>query len=299
MSSWTSYPKVYNLGHAAVKDLFLDDVIVEEKIDGSQFSFGVIDGVLRLRSKGKEMTAEMPEALFATAAAHVQARAHRLRPGWTYRCEYLSKPKHNVLAYDRVPQDNLILFDINTGEEQYLSYDVKRDEAAMLELETVPLLAQGSIQSADQLRELLETRSCLGGQRVEGVVVKNYKRFGVDGKALLGKYVSEAFKEVHAGEWRKANPTASDIVDRLIMTYRTPARWQKALQHLTEAGVIENSPRDIGKLFPEVVADTRAECEAEIKEMLFKHVWPKLQRGITAGLPEWYKSLLLEKQFNA
>ena len=41
-----SYPKVYNLGHKAITDLLLDPIIVEEKVDGSQFSFGMIDGQL-------------------------------------------------------------------------------------------------------------------------------------------------------------------------------------------------------------------------------------------------------------
>ena len=39
--SWHSFPSVYAVGHAALADLFLDDVIVEEKVDGSQFSFGL------------------------------------------------------------------------------------------------------------------------------------------------------------------------------------------------------------------------------------------------------------------
>ena len=52
--SWNSYPKVYALGHPATKDIFSGEVLVEEKIDGSQFSFGVIDGVLRTRSKSCE-----------------------------------------------------------------------------------------------------------------------------------------------------------------------------------------------------------------------------------------------------
>ena len=38
-----SYPKIYNLGHKYLEELFLDDVLIEEKIDGSQISFGVIE----------------------------------------------------------------------------------------------------------------------------------------------------------------------------------------------------------------------------------------------------------------
>ena len=38
------------------------------------------------------------------------------------------------------------------------------------------------------LRELLQTTSVLGGQKIEGVVVKSYLRF--DKKALMAKFVS-------------------------------------------------------------------------------------------------------------
>lgn len=38
----------------------------------------------------------------------------------------------------------------------------------------------------------------------------------------------------------------------------------------------------------------------EIKEKLFKYAWPRIQRGITAGIPAWYKDeILLKAQFDA
>lgn len=41
--SWHSYPSTFALGHRAIADLLLDPVLVEEKVDGSQFSFGVFE----------------------------------------------------------------------------------------------------------------------------------------------------------------------------------------------------------------------------------------------------------------
>ena len=69
MDSWHSYPKVWNLGHPSVDEIFKDDVIVEEKVDGSQFSFGRFqyeDGEtrLRIRSKGCEMILDAPQKMF-------------------------------------------------------------------------------------------------------------------------------------------------------------------------------------------------------------------------------------------
>lgn len=205
-TSWHSYPKIYNLGHAALAELLLDPVTVEEKVDGSQFSFGVIHGVLRCRSKGQELIVAAPEKMF-------------------------------------------------------------------------------------------ERASCLGGAKVEGIVVKNYRRFGPDKKALMGKHVGEDFKEVHKAEWSKSNPTRGDVLEELIRVHRTPARWHKAIQHLAERGELETSPRDIGRLIPEVRADIEAECADAIKEALWRWAKPHILRGATAGLPEWYKQRLLEKQF--
>jgi len=221
-----------------------------------------------------------------------------LHPGWTYRAEYLAKPKHNILAYDRIPASHLILFDINTGQEAYLDYEAKAEEAARLGLEVVPKLLYGVLEDVAALRSLLETPSALGGQKVEGLVIKNYARFGPDKKVLMGKFVSEKFKEIHAKEWRGANPNQGDIVQIMIAAYRPPARWQKAVQHLAEAGELEQSPRDIGKLIAEVPADVEKECAEEIREALWKWAWPKIRRGLNAGMPEWYKERLMEQQFS-
>ena len=297
MSSWHSYPSVYALGHGAVKDLLLDPVLIEEKIDGSQFSFGRFDGVLKCRSKGQELIVEAPEKMFAMAVAYVTHLD--LHNGWTYRAEWLSKPKHNVLAYDRTPFNGLMVFDINTDEETYLSWSEKSDECLRLGLEVAPRLFYDGIPTIDTIKALLETKSCLGGQLVEGVVVKNYVRFGLDKKSLMGKFVSERFKEIHANEWKSSNPTGRDILTEIGMRYTTPARWDKAVQHLRDAGTLEQSPRDIGALMKEIPDDVAKECEAEIKDRLWAWAWPHVRRQLTRGLPEWYKTKLLEKQFTS
>lgn len=294
MTSWHSYPPVYAIGHRALADLFNGYVTIEEKIDGSQFSFGLFDDGLHCKSKRQEP----PDSMFDAAVATAQRLADEglLRRGWTYRGEYLKTPKQNVLAYARIPTGNIILFDVNPEYETYLPYDQKFEEAQRLGLECVPLI--GGVREApepDWVLSLLDRVSILGGTKIEGLVFKNYEQFGQDKHALMGKFVSEAFKEIQSGEWRRMNPTQSDITAMLTGKYRTPARWQKAVQHLREAGELDQSPRDIGPLMREVGVDVLKEEQDAIKDALFKHFWPKIQRGITAGLPEWYKEELLKE----
>lgn len=298
-----SYPSIYNLGHAAISDLLKGDVIVEEKIDGSQFSFlKTEDGEIQCRSKGAQLNLLAPEGMFLAGVEVVKRLADKMRPGYTYRGEYLQKPKHNALAYDRTPKDHIILFDVNPALETYLSPEEKNNLAAELGLESVRQLFVGKIEDVNHFRQILDTESVLGGQKIEGVVIKpkNYDLFGRDKKCLFGKFVSESFREVHAKSWDEEHKpkTGGDIIQILKEKYGTCARWQKALIHLREAGTLQGDPRDIGALMKEVPEDVLKECEAEIAAELFKWAWPQLRRMLTHGLPEWYKEELLKSQFN-
>lgn len=294
-----SYSSIFAIGHRSIAELTKGRVIVEEKVDGSQLSLSVRDGEPCARSKGADLHIDAPEKMFTKGIETLRELAPIMRPGLIYRGEFLAKPKHNSLAYDRAPARNFIVFDIDDGMGTFLPYAEKRAEAERLGLETVPLLFDGVIESAEQFRAMLDTISVLGGQRVEGVVVKPaaYDLFGPDKKVLMGKYVSEAFKEVHAGEWRKSNPTKGDAIQGIIEQYKTPARWAKAVQHMREAGRLDGSPRDIGMLLKEVVADVERECSDEIKARLWAYAWQHIRRGIVGGLPEWYKGELVKAQF--
>jgi len=292
-----SYPSVFQIGHKAIADIFTGSVIVEEKVDGSQFSFGVIDGVLQCRSKGKQLILDAPEKMFEKAVSSARLLSPFLHPEWIYRGEYLERPKHNTLAYGRTPRMNIIGFDIVTGPECYLSPEEKQAEFIRLGLEFVPLLYVGVVENKAMFDEFLQLESVLGGCKIEGVVVKNYNVFSLEKKVSMGKYVSEIFKENHTRDWKERNPTRSDIIDQLIAEYRTEARWQKAVQHLAEIGAIYQSPKDIGPLMKEVSADILRECEDEIKQKLFDYAWKNISRGVIAGLAEWYKQKLLEDAF--
>lgn len=297
MSSWHSYPKIYNMGHPQIRELFDTEVLIEEKVDGSQFSFGKFGDELRCKSKGKEIILDAPEKMFTQAIQTVKDLEHLLTPGWTYRAEYLSKPKHNCNAYGRVPTKNLIVFDINIGEEAYLDYDTKVEEAKRLGLEVVPIMFKGKVADFKTFQTFLEKESVLGGCKIEGLVIKNYAKFGEDKKVLMGKFVSEAFKESHAKGWKEANPGKGDVLETLILNCKSTARWNKAVQHLRERGELTNTPKDIGNLMKEASIDALTELEPVIKNELFKWAWPRVARAIVGGLPQWYKEELAKAQF--
>ena len=311
-----SYSSIFNMGHRAVADLLNHPVLVEEKVDGSQFSFGVFwenhvsegwpGGVdeltLCIRSKGAPIYVEAPPELFRGAVDTVKGlhAEGKLRVGWTYRGEALQKPKHNALTYDRIPNGHIILFDITREDRSYLSWEVKAYEANRLGLEVVPLLYSGMVSSVEQFRTYLDRESILGGQKIEGVVIKplRYDLYGVDKKVLMSKYVSEHFREVHKQTWGESNPGRGDVIDKLIQEMSSPARYQKAVIHLKERGVItEDTVKNIGPIIKEVQTDITKEERDYIAEKLWAHFGKEIVRRASSGVPSWYKSELLKQQF--
>jgi hypothetical protein len=236
--------------------------------------------------------------MFSQSVGTVVELKDQLTPNWQYRGESFFKPKSNALAYERIPKGGVILFDVLKGEEDYLSYEELKAEGDRLGLEVVPQLYTGSIRSADELRKFLDTVSILGGQKIEGVVIKPLSPlFGLDKKVLFGKFVSEAFKEVHKEAWGESNPSTGDIISNIVKGLRTQTRWNKCIQHLREQGILQDAPQDIGPLMKEIPEDIHKECKEEIMDALWKYAWPHIRRQVATGFPQYYKDLLLALQF--
>ena len=301
LSSWQSYPKILAIGHRDLAKLFEGNVVIEEKVDGSQYSWGNHGGELKIRSHHKDIHLPCDQKIFTAACNKCQELmdAGLLPEGYTYRGEVLAKPKHNCLAYDRCPEGNIVLFDVEMAQNQFMEAYDKAVEARRLGLEPIKnfYYGAGSEINLATIMLLLDNISILGGAKIEGVVVKNYDRYGQDGKVLMGKYVSEKFKEINQKNWKSDNPAQKDILMRLSEKYKTEARWYKAVIHLEEKGELERDPRDIGKLIKEVNLDILEECKEDIKEELFKWAWKNISGGFTRGLPEWFKNQLLGSQF--
>ena len=297
------YGKVFPLEHRATKGLLDKPVIVQEKIDGSQISWGVTaDGELLIRSKRVAIDPEAPSRMFQGATATIR-RLHEaglLAPGATYRAEALERPRHNTIAYGRIPFGHLMLFDIDAGLQDYASPERLDETADRFGIECVPVLYRGLLSGADDLAPLLERESVLGGARIEGVVIKRSAKhplFAEDGIAVRAKFVSPAFREAHRlnPEWKRTSQ--KDLVLTLAQSVSTEARWQKVARAMLYDRTLEGSPRDIGKLIPAIRADIAEECLDDIKDRVWQHFAKRFYAACTRGLPEWYKQKLAEGAF--
>jgi hypothetical protein len=294
----SAFPKIFTLGQKYITNIFDDEVEISEKIDGSQFSWGKIKGQLYCRSKGAIQELDCPDKLFSLAVDYIKIIANKLPDDIIFYGEYLQKPHHNVLSYERTPKNNIILFGACKMDKTFIE-DYKQ-YANLLDLETVPIIFKGKISNFDELKILLQTVSILGKSKVEGLVIKNYKKDLMLGGQIIplmcGKYVSEEFKEVHKSNWSREH-TGKGKWDVYKDSFQTEARWLKAIFYLRDSGKLDNSPKDIGNLMKRVNIDIEEEEKENIKDFLWKEFGREILKHSTRGLPEFYKEYLAKQNF--
>ena len=292
------YQKVRQMGMREVADIFDGPVEITEKLDGSQFAFGIVGGELQYRSKGRQIPRHSvaESDLFYNTVTYVEAIAEAgLVPEefWFYG-EAFKSPKHSTLRYNRIPRNHFALWAATgVAQQDWFPYGGLQTFADAMEVELVQHIPLNNNASPQAILNFLASKpeSQLGGQ-VEGVVIKNYAKEHYERDdhhyVMCAKYVSEAFKEVHEKSWNREN-TGKGKWTVFQEQFRTEQRWHKAIQHLAENGNLTGSPKDIGNLLQEVQRDIGMECKEEIKTFLWREFGKDLLRNSTRGLPEWYK----------
>ena len=286
---------------------------IEEKVDGSQMSFVVSaeeEPTVTFYNKGSPINPT--NKVFVKAINMITMLASKLNPAYVYHGEAVCSSRHNVVQYDRYPKYYFILFDIQgascgelktpQGPTGLLNPDEKRVEAERIGLEVVPTFIWNTDPDRSPYvacKELLDdimagkVQSILGG-RPEGVVLKHHN-FVSKGKSVATKLklVTPEFKESHGMKQIKGERHTPELaVAEVGKSFSTPARFQKAVQHLRDADKLKNSPEDLYKLKEELDADLERENQEEIMMYLWAELAPYVKRECRTNFDEWYKEYL-------
>lgn len=284
-----SYPKIRQTYDRDSKYLLGKDVIIEEKIDGSQGTIAVLDSGIKYFSKNTQIDKNSPHNLFKSWV--VNTCALKLPVNYVIRGEVISNKRHNVITYDRVPKYNFVIFDVavidESGNLKYLNRSEKEEFAATYGFEIVPCYYSGVLNSFDELNQYLNNKSILGDVPIEGVVAKHYSETG---DIQTVKLVSSEYREVKKV---KSSPQESKfIIDQIIEALSTPARYHKSIQHTLESEGLKFQMSDVPSLIRNLDADVREEDTDVIKEMLYTHFISGIKKGVISGMAEFYKEYL-------
>ena len=289
------YPKIFKEYNIEIANMG-GNVIVQEKIDGSQYKVRIDQN--QKVTIGSKNVDDIKCGMIKEAIEKSNLRGNGF--DLTIYGEFLSKPKHNVLHYERVPKNNFIVFDIYDHYYNcYLKQSVIKHvlNSYNLDFEVVPTYYEGS--HADiKPEDYMSKKSILGKSEIEGIVIKSYeqlhddKRFpALKGMFMMKKIVSDNFREVKQRPKNKQMDSIYDVFDE----YRTTGRWNKIIQQGKEQGLLKNYMGDMPILIGLLVKDVGTEDKETIKEKLWEHAVKKMSKKLSEGLPQYYEKYLSEQ----
>ena len=299
----TAFPKIQQFGARGTELLFNGPVTITEKMDGSQAQFRVThEGQLVVGSKRQFFTTrEDCNRNFAPLWDFAASIQDQIVPGVTHYGEFFRGPKQNILVYDNAPKGGFCLFAMKVPNEgrndEWLDYEDLELAAVRYGCAVVPLLFEGELDKdtcLDVVDMLLKRPSFLGGPNIEGVVISNnnveIKRDDEVQTIVTAKIVSAEFREKMGA---KVKVQRDGPIQSMQKALTDPARWAKAVQAMRDDGTLAGDNSDIGKLMKWVNEDFQDENSPEDLAMaLWAAAGKEVLRGVTNGLPQWYKEQL-------
>ena len=268
------YPKIKQLGHEETLNLFLDPedtVIIEEKIDGSNFRIFIKDCQLYFGSRN--LTLEENNGQWLRCIKYVKQTLDdkdllKLNGHILFgECTNPHTLKYNL---EQIPP--FLGFDVLTPEGKFLSH--KNKIFQKLGLPIVPCLQYIKVKDITNVTDEWVPKSLYSDLQAEGIVFKNYKR------QAFAKYVRAEFKEENKKVFG-SSPKHSEDTERISLKYCTMARIEKNIFKLIDEGQKLDMP--MMKYLPKKVYDDMVEeCYKDIlneKVVLNLH---KLRKDISS-----------------
>ena len=204
----TRYQHVERLGNEEVSGLLDGEVIIQEKIDGSNLTVAYDNETkdLVICSRGRCLySAGVTHDNFRGAVQYIlgdgkfreylcrQDRNHILRGEWLV--------KHTLL-YDKESYGKFYVFDVQDFDltkhhTTYLKYQDYIHELTSFKIEHVPVLAVLNNPTPEDIVTYATGNSAYGPNPREGIVVKRYDFKNIYGRITWGKMVTADFKQKH------------------------------------------------------------------------------------------------------
>jgi hypothetical protein len=155
---------IYKKDPKFVDNLLDSEIEVEEKLDGSRFSFELVDGTdLKFYKRNDSAPITKIDRTLARyyekAIAHFESfndeKLNKIPDGWRFGFEYFPNLMPVKISYERMPHNNLVLTEITVRDPNGKVLEVINDKeslenwASILEVEAPPVIFKGKL-NADQ-----------------------------------------------------------------------------------------------------------------------------------------------------
>jgi len=240
LKNFPKYPKIKLIGDEENKDMLLDgedEIVIEEKMDGANTRFLIVDGKVIVGSRNVQITSdkgELQNERWRRAYDFVMEKLRKVNLRKYDRLMLVGETmvRHSIdYMWDKIPP--ILMFDVYDLEGgRFLDYDNKCRIFQELNLPTVPLvnIIQAKYLRAIKIDDNFVPKSKWMNGKAEGVVFKNYR------KQIFAKYVLSEFREVNKMAFGGSKKYAKNDTEKVLYQYCTNARIEKKIFELIDEG---------------------------------------------------------------
>lgn len=193
------YQHIEKFGTNEVEDIELGQCLIFPKLDGTNASVWLEDGVVHGGSRNRELSVEEDNAGFLNEIKADGRIRRYLEKNPTHRVFGEWLVPHSLKTYRDDAWRKFWIFDVMDGEK-YVPYDDYKPDLDAFELDYIPPVAIIKNATVETLIGCLDRNTFLikDGQGLgEGVVIKNYAYVNRFGRTTWAKIVRTEFKEIH------------------------------------------------------------------------------------------------------
>lgn len=270
------YLKIHSLGSPETEGILDEVVVVESKIDGSNFRVRYLpeENKLIFGSRNNELSNDTDEEQWIAIKSYKKAfKEHKesFIPNVIYFSESMQK---HTISYDSGIPDTIgyDIFDLERNE--FWDWKAAKQAFENIGIPFINVHYEGLLKdiTKEQLNEYIK-QSPYRKEGDEGIVIKCYKKLNPYGRPLFAKIVDLIFKEknktVFKGETPKVKTNDEDIVEE----YFTKGRFIKAINHFKDDNeIIDMSlmPKLFKYISEDILSENILEIMKEYNSMDFK-----------------------------
>lgn len=233
------YQHIERYGTDEVQGIELGISYIFPKIDGTNGSVWIENGILRAGSRNRELTIENDNAGFYAFILENEKIKKFLTDYPNYRLFGEWLVPHSLKTYKENAWHKFYIFDVvidNDTEFEYLNYDNYQEKLEAYELDYIPCIAKIKNGSYESFINWLDKNNFLitdGQGSGEGIVIKNYDYYNKFKRQTWAKIVTSEFKEKHAKVMGATEINGKKIIEEEITEkYCTKSLCEKTLEKI-------------------------------------------------------------------
>lgn len=270
------YTHLERFGSSEVSMIEIGDCYVFPKIDGTNASVWIEDGIIQAGSRNRHLSIDQDNAGFLAWAQEQSDIKDFFCAMPTLRLFGEWLVPHSLRTYRESAWRRFYVFDVAqdlpNGESSYLSFNEYQPLLDQYGIDYIPPLCVIKNASYEQLIAQLDKNVFLiedGKGAGEGIVLKNYSFKNNFGRCAFAKIVTSEFKEQHSKVMRSNILNGAKMIEEEIANkYVTKALCEKVLAKIdNESGWNSKQiPRLLNSVYYDLVKEDSWEFTKEFKQ---------------------------------